>query len=51
VDVGDINNGVGRENDRGANIRQVNSGAAIGLGLCVDVALVAVVTVSMVAWR
>jgi hypothetical protein len=30
VDGGDINNGVGRENDRGANIRQVNSGAAIG---------------------
>jgi hypothetical protein len=32
VDSGDINNGVGRENDRGANIRQVNSGAAIGSG-------------------
>jgi membrane protein implicated in regulation of membrane protease activity len=48
VDGGDRNNGVGQENDRGANIRQVNSGAVIGLVLCVARALVAV---SMLAWR
>jgi hypothetical protein len=49
VDGGDINNGVGRENHRGANIMQVNSGAAIGLVLCVAVALVKVLAVFMVA--
>jgi hypothetical protein len=35
VDGGDRNNGVGRENDRGANIRQVNSGAVIGSGAAI----------------
>jgi uncharacterized membrane protein len=51
VGGGDRNNGVGRENDRGANIRQVDLGAAIGLVFCVAVALVTVVEVFMVAWR